>query len=47
MSRIAEGAVAERNLPDGRNLAVLALAFGNHRLVVSADDSTPFYDDGW
>jgi hypothetical protein len=45
--RLAEGALAARVLPDGRELVVYPLLTGTARLVVSAHPGAAVYDDGW
>lgn len=39
-------AIAERMLPDGRELVVYPLAFGRARLVVGPPN-VEWYDDSW
>lgn len=40
------GAIAQRGLPDGRELVVYPLTFGRARLVVGPPGD-PGYDDAW
>lgn len=49
MSRLDDGypVVAERNLSDGRNLCVVAQTYGNYRILLSEDDTSPDYYDSW
>lgn len=40
------GALADRLMPDGRELVVYPLTFGRARLVIGTPDSG-VYDDSW
>lgn len=47
MSRLDEGAIWERNLPDGRNLCVYVLLPGTGRLCLSANATSGVMLDAW
>lgn len=42
-----EESLHERDLPDGRNLAVVPLTFGRARIALSASADSYTIDDGW
>lgn len=41
-----EGALAERALPNGRELVVYPLTYGRARLVIG-EQGSDFHDDAW
>jgi len=47
LSRLDEGALAERLLPDGGELCVYPLLFGAARLTFGRDPADGGYDDCW
>lgn len=47
MSRLDEGAVAERVLPNGSEVCVYPLLFGAARLTFGCDPEDGGYDDCW